>query len=162
MEIFDTKWCIPSRIHCGVVGGVSFISMYAFSNFSKNSAEVCFLEKSSRLGENGIDQISQNNFLSLVVSFQPVQIVLVHSKTCHRANTNRRKRQVVAVCLPLGNSVPACEKNFLHNILGKKGLQVDFLLVLDRTDRMLHPEYEVGGAPAGTTLIQRASGHFLS
>ena len=136
--------------------------MYAFSNFSKNSAELCLLEKSSSLVENGTDQISQNNFSSLVVSLQTVQIVLVHSKTCHRANTSIRKRQVVAACLPLGNSVPACEKNFLHNLLGKKGLQVDFLLVLDRTDRMLHPEYEVGGAPAGTPLLQRASGHFLS
>lgn len=79
-------------------------------------------------------------FQAIAISLQSAQVVIVPSKAYHKANTSTRNRQVIAACLLLGSNVPARETNVLHNLPGKRGLQVVYLLVLDRKALTLHSE----------------------
>ena len=105
MGIFETKWRIPSRTRCGVFGGVVFISMYAFSNFSRNPTEACLPEKSSRLGENGTAQISQNNFSSPCGLASTCSNCPCSRDDLPQGSTSSQNHQFAVACLPRGCNV---------------------------------------------------------
>ena len=121
---------MPSITRLAVVGGRSFISMYAFSKFSINVFEIGRPEKSSRLGENGMCQICKIVFRVPEALLRLLRTAVVHRYLPPAWYVRSRSRRLFCASSRRENSVRVRGKDFGYGRLEKKGSQGYFFWCL--------------------------------